>query len=328
MSELTQVLRHLIPYQDANVLVDASGGDDAAVYRIDDNRALVATVDFFAPVVDDPFDFGRIAAANALSDIYAMGARPLFALNVVAFPRDLLGSGMLDEIVRGGGEIALQAGVAVVGGHSIDDQEPKFGMVAIGEVVLDRLVRNAGAQPGDELVLTKPLGTGVISTAIKAGVATQDQIARATASMIELNRAAAEAMLRVGVHAATDVTGFGLLGHLRSMLRASGVSARVYARRAPLLPGAYELAEAGRVPGGSRRNRADVEGSVTWDSAVPETMRLLLCDAQTSGGLLIATPRDHADQLVNELARIGTAAAARIGEVTSGEPGTIEVLRG
>jgi selenide, water dikinase len=328
MSELTQVLRHLIPYQDANVLVDASAGDDAAVYRIDDNRALVATVDFFAPVVDDPFDFGRIAAANALSDIYAMGARPLFALNLVAFPRDLLGSGMLDEIVRGGGEIALQAGVAVVGGHSIDDQEPKFGMVAIGEVALDRLVRNSGAQPGDELVLTKPLGTGVISTAIKAGIATQDQVARATASMIELNRAAAEAMLRVGVHAATDITGFGLLGHLRSMLRASGVSARLYARRAPLLPGAYELAEAGRVPGGTRRNREDVERSVTWDSAVPETMRLLLCDAQTSGGLLIATPRDHADQLINELARIGTAAAARIGEVTSGEPGTVQVLRG
>jgi selenide, water dikinase len=328
MSELTQVLRHLIPYQDANVLVDASTGDDAAVYRIGENRALVTTVDFFTPIVDDPFDFGRIAAANALSDIYAMGARPLFALNLVAFPRDLLGSGLLEEIVRGGSEMALQAGAAILGGHSIDDNEPKYGLVAVGEVALDRLVRNAGAQPGDVLILTKPLGTGVIATAIKAGVATQDQIARATASMIELNRAAAEAMLRAGVNAATDVTGFGLLGHLRSMLRASGVSARVYARRAPLLPGAYELAEAGRLPGGTHRNRADLEASVTWDDAVPETMRMLLCDAQTSGGLLISTPRERADQLLNELARVGTAAAARIGEVTSGDPGTIQVQRG
>jgi selenide,water dikinase len=328
MAELTQVLRHLIPYQDANVLVDASTGDDAAAYLIGENRALVTTVDFFSPIVDDPFDFGRIAAANALSDIYAMGARPLFALNLVAFPRDLLGTGMLEEIVRGGSEMALQAGVAILGGHSIDDKEPKYGLVAVGEVALDRLVRNSGAQPGDVLVLTKPLGTGVIATAIKAGVATQDQIARATASMIELNRGAAEAMLRAGVNAATDVTGFGLLGHLRSMLRASGVSARVHARRAPLLPGAYELAEAGRLPGGTRRNRADLESSVTWDEAVPETMRMLLCDAQTSGGLLISTPRERADQLLNELARIGTAAAARIGEVTTGEPGTIQVQRG
>ncbi len=328
MSELTQVLRHLIPYHDPNALVDASTGDDAAVYRIGDNRALVATADFFTPIVDDPYDFGRIAAANALSDVYAMGARPLLALNLVAFPRDLLGTGILEEIIRGGGDIALQAGVAIMGGHSIEDREPKYGLVAIGEVALDRLVRNSGAQEGDVLVLTKPLGTGVIATAIKAGVASADQVARAVASMIALNRSPAEAMLRVGVNAATDVTGFGLLGHLRSMLLASGVSARLFAGRIPLLFGAYEHADADRLPGGTRRNRTDLEPSVTWDAAVPETVRMLLCDAQTSGGLLIATPRDKAERLVNELARIGTPAAAQIGEIVAGEPGTIQVLRG
>lgn len=328
MSELTQVLRHLIPYKDANVLVDATTGDDAAVYRLTDDRALVATVDFFTPIVDDPYDFGRIAAANALSDVYAMGARPLFALNILGFPRAQLDTGALEEIVRGGAEVALQAGVAIIGGHSIDDAEPKYGLCVLAEVNPKRLVRNSGARPGDVLVLTKPLGTGVIATAIKAQRASADAIAHATASMITLNRAAAEAMLRVGVSAATDITGFGLLGHLHSMLRASGAAARVFAHRAPLIRGAYELAEAGHFPGGSRRNRQDVETAVTWDAAVPETMRMLLCDAQTSGGLLIATPADRADRLVDELMKMGAPAAARIGEVTAGEPGSIEVVRG
>lgn len=327
-SELTQVLRNLIPYEDDNVLVDASTADDAAVYRIADDRALVATVDFFTPIVDDPYDFGRIAAANALSDVYAMGARPLFALNLVAFPRDLLGSGTLEEILRGGGEIALQAGVAIIGGHSIEDREPKYGLCVLGEVHPDRVVRNSGAQPGDALLLTKPIGTGVIATAIKAGAASANAVAQATASMIALNRAAAEVMLRVGVSAATDVTGFGLLGHLSSLLRASGASARVYARRVPLLPDAWELAERGHLPGGSKRNRNDLAQLVQWDDGVPEPLRLLLCDAQTSGGLLIATPRDHADRLLHALHAAGTPAAALIGDVRAGAPGAIEVVRG
>jgi selenide,water dikinase len=285
-------------------------------------------VDFFTPIVDDAFDFGRIAAANALSDIYAMGARPLFALNLVAFPRDLLGSGALEQILRGGSEIALQAGVAIIGGHSIDDREPKYGLCVIGEAHPDRVVRNSGAQPGDVLILTKPIGTGIIATAIKAGVASANAIAHATASMIALNRSAAETMLRVGVSAATDVTGFGLLGHLSSMLRASGASARILARRVPLLPDAWELAEQGHVPGGTRRNLTDLSNLVRWDSALPEALHVLLCDAQTSGGLLIAAPRENAERLLNELTAAETMAAARIGDVVAGKPGTIEVVRG
>ncbi len=325
---MTQVLRHLIPYQDTNVLIDAATGDDAAVYRIASDRALVATVDFFTPIVDDPFDFGRIAAANALSDVYAMGGRPLFALNLVAFPRDLLGTGVLEHILRGGGEIALQAGVAIIGGHSIEDPEPKYGLCVIGEVHPDRVVTNTGARLGDALILSKPIGTGVIATAIKAGTASANAMAHATASMITLNRAAAEAMLRVGVSAATDVTGFGLLGHLSSLLRASNAAARIAARKVPLLPEAWELAERGHVPGGTKRNRTDLESFVHWDDAVPEPLRLLLYDAQTSGGLLIATPREHMAGLMHALHAAGTPAAAVIGEITAGPAGSIEVIRG
>ena len=328
-AELSQVLRNLVPYEDANVLVDAGTADDAAVYRLDAERALVATTDFFTPIVDDPYDFGRVAAANALSDIYAMGARPLFALNLVAFPRKLLSSGILEQIVRGGGEIALQAGVAIIGGHSIDDSEPKYGLCVLGEVHPDRIVRNSGAQPGDALLLTKPIGTGVIASAIKVGAASANAVAHAIASMITLNRSAAEAMLRIGVNAATDVTGFGLLGHLGSMLRASGVSARLYARKVPLLPEAWELVGQGHVSGGTRRNRADLEERVQWDDAVPEPLRFLLADAQTSGGLLISTPREHADRLMHALHAAGTPAAALIGEIRNdNRPGTIEVVRG
>src|SRR5688572_3225282 len=214
MAELTQVLRHVLPVDDPRALVDASTGDDAAVYRLSADRALVVTTDFFTPVVDDPFDFGRIAAANALSDVYAMGARPLFALNLLAFPRQLLGEGAAAEIVRGGGEICREAGIPVLGGHSIDDPEPKFGMVAIGEVHPDHVVTVRAALPGDLLVLTKAIGTGVISTAIKAGAAEAPIVAAAIASMTTLNRAAAEAMSAHGIRAGTDVTGFGLLGHL------------------------------------------------------------------------------------------------------------------
>lgn len=255
-----------------------------------------------------------------------MGARPLFALNLVGFPRDLLPTGALQEILRGGGEIALQAGVAVIGGHSIDDKEPKYGLCVLAEVHPDRIVRNSGAQPGDALVLTKPIGTGVIATAIKAQTASQNAIAQAIASMITLNRDAAEVMLQTGVSAATDVTGFGLLGHLRSLLRASGVAARINARAVPLLPEAFELAAAGHLPGGTRRNRVDVEPHVKWDDRIGETERMLLCDAQTSGGLLIATPSERASLLIRGLQSVGTPAAALVGEIVEGLPGNIEVV--
>ncbi len=308
------------------MLVDASTLDDAAVFRIADDRALVATVDFFTPIVDDPFDFGRIAAANALSDLYAMGARPLFALNIAAFPRDRLDEGLLSEIVRGGGEVAREAGIAVVGGHSVDDPEPKYGMCAIGEVHPERIVRNSGARPGDALVLTKPIGTGIISTAIKAGTAPADVVATAIRSMAMLNRSASEAMLAVGANAATDITGYGLLGHLRNMLRASAVGARVMASAVPILPGALELARQGVAPGGTRRNRTDLADNVTGDDAIPEPVRTVLCDAQTSGGLLIALSADRADRLIQALNAARTPAAALIGEVT-GASGAIEVTR-
>lgn len=314
-----------MPYEDPAVLVDASTGDDAAVYAITEDRALVATTDFFTPIVDDPYDFGRIAAANALSDVYAMGARPLFALNLVAFPRELLSENILGEILRGGSDIALQAGIAIIGGHSIEDKEPKYGLCVIGEVDPRHMMRNSGAQPGDLLVLTKPIGTGVITTAAKKDAAPAHIIAEAVRSMTTLNRPAAECMLRVGANAATDVTGFGLLGHLSGMLRASGVAARVRAGLVPLLPHTRELALAGHIAGGSKRNFTDMQAITSWDAAVDEIDRILLCDAQTSGGLLISVPGDRADQLVTELQAAGTLAANIIGDIRAGEP-HIQVL--
>jgi selenide, water dikinase len=324
MSELAQVLRHLVPVDDPNALVDASTGDDAAVYRLSDDRALVVTADFFTPIVDDPFDFGRIAAANALSDVYAMGARPLFALNLVGFPRKLLGEGILERILEGGGHVCREAGVPVLGGHSIDDAEPKFGMVAVGEVHPDRLMTNAGARAGDVLVLTKPLGSGVVATAIKAGVAPPEVAARAIEIMATLNKAGAEAAQAAGVRSGTDVTGFGLLGHLRNMLRASGTAARVVATDVPLIPGALELAEAGHVPAGSKRNLEDLAADLAWSSDLPTAVRTLLTDAQTSGGLLLCVPADRADALQADLEGKAPVAAV-VGRVVDGPAGHVEI---
>jgi selenide,water dikinase len=324
MSELAQVLRHIAPVDDPAALVGYATGDDAAVYRIADDRAMVVTADFFTPIVDDPFDFGRIAAANALSDIYAMGARPLFVLNLVAFPRELLGKGILETILRGGGEVAREAGVPTLGGHSIDDEEPKYGLVAVGEVHPDRLVRNATAKPGDLLVLTKPIGSGVIATAIKAGAAAKEVVDAAVTVMATLNRGAAEAMTQAGANAATDVTGFGLLGHLHRLLLASGVAAHLRARDVPILAGAAALAAAGHVPGGTKRNLADLSASVDFAPSIDTTTRTLLGDAQTSGGLLISIPGDRLATLLREVAGRAPVAAV-IGSVRAGTPGLIDV---
>lgn len=325
MSELAQVLRHVLPVDDPRALVDAAAGDDAAVYRLADDRALVVSTDFFTPIVDDPFDFGRIGAANGLSDVYAMGAEPLFALNLVAFPRALLGEGILEEIVRGGSEVCREAGIAVLGGHSIDDAEPKFGLVAVGEVHPAHMVTNARARPGDKLVLTKPLGSGIVATAIKAGAAPAALIEEAVDVMAALNRGAAQAMVAVGVRAATDVTGYGLLGHLRALLRASGASAAVEPRAVPILEGVLELAEKGHVPSGTRRNLVDLEADVTWAASAPDELRTVLADAQTSGGLLISAPPEVVDELLAGLERAGTRAAAVIGEVSAGRAGSVRV---
>jgi selenide,water dikinase len=324
MSELAQVLRHLVPVRDPNALVDASTGDDAAVYLIAEERALVVTADFFTPIVDDPFDFGRIAAANALSDVYAMGARPLFALNLVGFPRGLLKEGILDRIVEGGGEVCREAGIPVLGGHSIDDPEPKFGLVAVGEAPPSRLTTTAGFRAGDRLILTKPLGTGVIATAIRDDKAPGDVVRGAVEVMATLNRGAAEAMSSAGVRGATDVTGFGLLGHLRTALRASGVAATLVAAAVPLLDGAVVLAEAGHVPGGTRRNLEDLAPDIVWEGDVEPVMRTLLVDAQTSGGMLIAVPPDRLPTLLEAL-RGRAPVRAVIGEVVPGRPGSISV---
>ncbi len=318
------MLRHLLPAADPDVLVDASTGDDAAVYRIADDRALVVTLDFFTPIVDDPYDFGRIAAANALSDVYAMGGRPLFALNLLSFPRALLDAGLAEEIIRGGAEKAREAGIAVVGGHSIDDAEPKYGMVAVGEIDPGAMLANDGARAGDDLVLTKPLGTGIVATAVKAGKCPPALLDAAVESMARLNRGAAEAAIAARAHAATDVTGYGLTGHLGNMARASGVAARIDAARVPVLDGARDLVEAGHVPGGTRRNRSDAAAAVSHDSDVPETTRVLLADAQTSGGLLIACPPERTARLVEELEGRGELAAV-VGRMTEGAAGHIVI---
>ena len=312
---------------DPRILVDASTRDDAAVYQLTPDRAIVATVDFFTPIVDDAYDFGRIAATNAFSDLYAMGATPLIALNLVGWPRDTLPYELLGDVLRGGADIAKEAGAFVVGGHSVDDPEPKYGMVAIGEVHPDRILTLARARAGDVLVLTKPIGTGVLSTALKRDLATAADLAPAVQSMTTLNAGGARAMRALGekVHAATDVTGFGLLGHLHNMMNASGTAAELDAATVPLLPRAMELAERGTIPGGTKRNREALNAHVKFGAEVPEPLRVLLFDAQTSGGLLISVEAGQADALVNALEREGTPAAVRIGRVARGTPGSITV---
>jgi len=265
--------------------------------------AIVQTVDFFTPIVDSPYDFGAIAAANAVSDIYAMGARPLTALNLVAFPKD----GPLDvltEIMRGGAEKAREAGVVIVGGHSIDDKEPKYGMAVTGTIHPARLVLKGGARPGDALVLTKPLGTGIIATAIKAGRAPESLVAMATRTMKTLNRLAAEAMVEVGVKGATDITGFGLLGHLYEMLHTSGVCAKVRLANIPVMEGVRELAKL-TVPGGTRANLKYVSENIVWSNDITDEEKLILADAQTSGGLLIAVEQKKLEALLSGLVARG-----------------------
>jgi selenide, water dikinase len=307
-----------------DLLVGAAEGDDAAVLRLDDERALVLTTDFFTPIVDDPGDWGRIAAANALSDVYAMGGRPLLALNLAAWPGATLPLSVLADVLRGGAAVAASAGCLVVGGHTIDDPEPKYGMAVVGLASPSRLFTIDAARPGDTLVLTKAIGTGVVATAHKRGAAGPGVLGAAVASMTALNAAASEAALAAGVAAATDVTGFSLLGHLHRMLRASGAAAVVSAGSVPLLPGAAELTAAGYVSGGTRNNMAYLEPRVSIAAGVPEEVAILLRDAQTSGGLLLATASPGA--LVAGLERRDTIAAV-IGQVTDGPAGHIEVRR-
>ena len=309
--------------QHPDLLVGFDTGDDAAVYRLTDDLCIVQTVDFFPPIVDDPYDFGAISAANSLSDVYAMGGTPLLALNIVCFPEDL-SKDILTKILLGGSDVAREAGMLIAGGHTVKDAEPKYGMAVTGTIKPNEIVTNANAQPGDHLILTKPIGTGIISTAAKAGVAEPEVIAGAVASMKRTNKAGSDAMGAVGVNAGTDVTGFGLAGHLLGMMRASGTTAHLRFADVPLLAGTAELAERGVVPGGTRKNLEAADHDVRWDPALSDESRLILCDAQTSGGLLLSVSEERAPALLAELENRGITGAT-VGTVGPPTGALIEV---
>ena len=282
-------------------MVGFQGADDAAAVRINNEKLLIQTVDFFTPVVDSPYDFGQIAAANSLSDIYAMGAKPLFALNIAGFPIKDLPKSMFTEILQGGADKASEAGIPIVGGHSVDDKEPKYGLVVTGEVQESEMWKNSGARPGDSLVLTKPLGTGIIATAIKKGIISDDIIKIAVKNMSTLNKIAADGLKGLDIHAVTDVTGFGLLGHLAEVCKGSNVSAEIYFSELDFLPSVRNLAESGIIPGGTKRNFEYLKKDIEFDSKLNFTQKYLTCDAQTSGGLLVALSYNDAKTFVESI---------------------------
>ena len=307
-----------------DLLVGNDTGVDAAVYRLDNNTAIIVTVDFFTPITDDPYEFGVIAAANSLSDVYAMGGKPLVALNIVGFPAELAVD-MLGDVLKGGYDKAAEAGCLIVGGHTVDDAEPKYGLSVVGLIEPGKEVSNANAQPGDVLVLTKPIGTGIITTGCKQGITPDDILKNAVDVMATLNKGAAEAMMRVGINSCTDITGFGLMGHLRGMAKASKVGAVINASDGPILPGVWDLLEQNVVPGGTFRNMNGVEDSMDWDDALTDQQRLLMCDAQTSGGLLISVTKDKVEQLLSELEISGVETRVIVGEITAENAGRIRV---
>ncbi|RME36891.1 MAG: selenide, water dikinase SelD [Planctomycetota bacterium] len=326
MGATAQVLRGL-PVQDVpELIVGSEGFDDAGVYRLDAERALVLTVDFFPPLVDDPYPFGRIAAANSLSDVYAMGGRPLTALNIVGFPDDDLPIEILSEILRGGAERVSAAGAALVGGHSVRDGEVKYGLAVTGIVHPDRIITNAGAKEGDVLVLTKPIGSGVLTSAAKTGKIDAADLQEALDVMTALNAGASEAMQQTGVHAATDVTGFGLIGHAFELAQASGVTVELHAATVPLLSGTLELARKKQLTRAWKGNLEHLGDALQVSSGVEEMLVRVLADAQTSGGLLIAVPPDRVDGLLHGLRTRNTPAAVIVGSV-SPRGGQAVVLR-
>jgi selenide,water dikinase len=323
--DLMNVLREIAPFPHPWVDTTVGAMEDAAVLRPPSGPALVFTVDFITPIVDDPETFGAIAATNALSDVYAMGGEPQAALAVCGFPSETLPGEILERVFRGGRDKAAEAGCAIVGGHTIKDGELKYGLCVIGTLDGSRALAQTQAEVGDALVLTKPLGFGIASQAIKNDALDAAQLAEVTRLMTTLNKGAKDAALAAGAHAATDVTGFGLLTHLRNMLLASGVAARLQYGAVPVIDFIPDFARRGLVPGGSSKNLLSVAPFCAWGSGVGDVERLILADAQTSGGLLIAVPRDSTDTLVRELAQRGTPARAVIGELVAGEPGAVEV---
>jgi selenide,water dikinase len=324
---LLSLLDSLPKITDPNVLVGSATADDAAVYKLSDELALVFTTDFFTPIVDRPYDFGAVAAANALSDVYAMGSTPLMALSIVGFPDAALPPKVLVDILKGAADKAAEADIAIVGGHTIKSEEPIFGLAVIGKVRPDRVLSNDKARPGDVLILTKPLGLGIITTAAKNNEDKLDAIDEAIRVMKTLNRIASEAYVDFDVHALTDITGFGLLGHLRNIVAASKVGAQVYFDRVPVLQAARQYVQAGIYPGGTNANHKFLADWVRYDSDITKEDQLLLCDAQTSGGLLAAVVPDQADEVVASLHARDVRDAVVIGQITADKPGQIVVTR-
>lgn len=322
---LEKVLADLPIPEDANVLVGVNTADDAAVYKLNDETAIVQTVDFFTPIVDDPYLFGAIAAVNAFSDIYAMGGKPLFALNIVGFPSNRLPMEILTAILKGALDKANEAGVVIIGGHTVDDTEPKFGLAVTGLLHPERILTNSRARAGDVLILTKPIGMGIITTAIKRGLADDTTVNQAVEIMSTLNRNAAETLTDFPVNACTDITGFGLLGHLKEMTTASGVNAEIYLDSVPILPAAREFIAANVVPGGTLNNLEFVSEFIEWPADISRTDKILLCDAQTSGGLLFALPEDTAEKIIKSLQTNKVSAAVIVGKITQSGAGKITV---
>lgn len=326
--ELEKILKEIPVVSDPDILIDSQNSDDAAVYRINDTTAIVQTLDFFTPIVDSPYDFGSIAAANALSDIYAMGATPLFALNIVGFPSNRLPMDVLKEILKGAADKAHEAGINVLGGHTIDDPEPKYGMVVTGIVHPERIWANSGAVEGDAIILTKPVGTGILTTALKRGLTDEKTKKEIIRSMSELNNSSAEIIKKYTVHACTDISGFGLIGHLSEVTLASGVNAEIFANKIPVFDETHALAAANIIPGGSTNNLSHFSKFVVWKNDISEITKIILCDAQTSGGLLFTVPEKEKNSIINELHNAGIQAATHIGNCQKKGPGTIFVLKG
>jgi len=313
---LEEILKKIPIPNDRNILVGTNTSDDAAVYKLDDKTAIVQTVDFFTPIVDDPFDFGAIAASNSLSDIYAMGGKPLFALNIVGFPSNRLPISVLEEILQGAQYIADKAGIHIIGGHTVDDTEPKFGWSVTGIIHPDKVIKNNSAKPGDILVLTKPIGTGILSTALKQNLLEDVTIAELKNTMIELNKNASEVMMETNVSSCTDITGFGLLGHLLEMMNASNTSAVIELEKVPMLNKVLELASSGIIPGGTKNNYEHTLNQVHYSNDISELRRLILNDAQTSGGLLISVSESEYETLLKLLKERKVPTVAVIGRVT------------
>lgn len=324
--DLNEILRHLPREINPDVLVGIDTHDDGGVFRISENLAMVQTVDFFTPIVDDPYDFGQIAAANSLSDIYAMGGTPRTALNILGYPTAVVDTQTVARIILGGYEKAREAGVAILGGHSVKDPELKYGLAVTGFVSPGEILRNSTAQAGDALALTKPIGSGILTTALKNERLPEDILRIVAASMKQLNKAASEATKRHGAHACTDVTGYGLMGHLYEITEGSGLSARIESTRVPRFPSALEFARNGNIPGGLKENRAFLTPHIRIAPGIDEAMANLIHDPQTSGGLLIALPRERAEALVRDLKENSGIEAAIIGEMLPRGDAAIEVV--